>query len=114
MERLASWAKLRAAGEGCGNERDGESGEFAVDRISAKNYKELLRELTTTREICREVPDSIDPMLYQYGFELNEDSPLLEPAEYSEQKSVDMIVIAIDVSSSCCDSETMSEFWSET
>lgn len=114
LERLASWAKLRAAGEGYGNERDGESGEFAVDRISAKNYKELLRELTTTREICREVPDSIDPMLYQYGFELNEDSPLLEPAEYSEQKSVDVIVIAIDVSFSCCDSETMSEFWSET
>ena len=53
-------------------------------------------------------------MLYQYGFSLNADSPLVEPAEYSEQNTMDLLVIAIDVSGSCTNEKTMGKFWGET
>lgn len=97
-----------------GEKKGDREGTFALGKSSGRNYRQLLDEITAMREVCREQSDSIDPMLYRYGFELNEDCPLLEPAEYSEQKAMDLIVIAIDVSGSCTDDETMGKFWSET
>lgn len=101
---------VKKRGEGKGNTE----GMFALGKSSGRNYRQLLDEITAIREVCREQPDSIDPMLYRYGFELNEACPLIEPAEYSEQKAMDLIVIAIDVSGSCTDDETMGRFWGET
>ena len=81
---------------------------------SVRNYRELLRELFSVREIVKEQPDSIDPMFYHYGFELNEDVPFIEPLEYEERPAPGLIVIAVDVSGSCSDKETMETFWRET
>lgn len=96
-----------------GNQEGDAAGRFKVGKESEKNYLELLHELTTVKEVCREQPDTIDPMLYQYGFELNAGSPLMEPAEYSEQTVVNL-AIAVDVSGSCANTETMMKFWGET
>lgn len=97
-----------------GNRTGDAAGRFKVGKEAEKNYLELLRELSAVKEVCREQPDSIDPMLYQYGFELNAGSPLIEPAEYNEQTTMNLVVIAVDVSGSCTDDETMMKFWGET
>lgn len=115
LEELAMRSNLRyLAGKKRGEKKGDREGTFALGMSSGRNYRQLLDEITAMREVCREQPDSIDPMLYRYGFELNETCPLIEPAEYSEQKAMDLIVIAIDVSGSCTDDETMGKFWSET
>jgi len=115
MERLALQNRLRCEkGKGFGSTKEGIAGQFGLGKATVRNYRELLWELSVLREVCREQTNSIDPMLYQYGFSLNEDSPLIEPTEYSEQSTMDLLVIAIDVSGSCADEETMGKFWGET
>lgn len=78
------------------------------------NYHELLQELFSIKETVKEQPDSIDPMFYHYGLDLYHDVPLIEPLEYAEVRTPGLIVIAVDVSGSCCDQDTMEQFWSET
>lgn len=85
-----------------------------IKKRPVQNYRDLLRELFSVREIAKEHPDTIDPMLYHYGLDLYENIPLIEPLEYVESPALDLIVIAVDVSGSCCDSKTMEQFWSET
>lgn len=67
----------------------------------AKDYREILQELFTFIETGKEIPDSIDPMLYQYGLDLYDDVPLIEPRENDEEKQLDTLVIAVDTSGSC-------------
>lgn len=98
------------AGAGMGSEQ----ARFAVGQSGRKDYGELLKELFSKTEVCREEPDSIDPMFYHYGFELYEDVPLIEPLETCEQVAFHTLAIAIDVSGSCTDKETMECFWGET
>jgi len=65
------------------------------------NYKDILSELLRDMEDPREVPDSIDPMLYQYGLDMYGDVPLIEPKEGDEVKKINTICLAIDTSGSC-------------
>lgn len=67
----------------------------------AMDYKEIIHELLREREDPREVPDSIDPMLYQYGIDLYGDMPLIEPREGEEMLRLNTLAIAIDTSGSC-------------
>lgn len=90
------------------------SSRILIKQRSVYNYRELLHEFLSIREIAKEQPDSIDPMLYHYGLELYEDVPLIEPLEYAEQPVTGLIIIAVDVSGSCCGKETMEQFWNET
>ena len=85
-----------------------------VKKKTVQSYRELLQELAMIREITKEQPDSIDLMFYHYGLELYENVPLIEPLEYGETRTPELIVIAVDVSGSCCDQKTMEQFWSET
>lgn len=98
------------AGVGKGSER----GKFAVVQSRRKDYGDLLKELFLRTEVCREEPDSIDPMFYNYGFELYGDVALIEPMETCEQVTFHTLVIAIDVSGSCTDKEIMECFLGET
>lgn len=97
-----------------GSYSGGSSATVQFSGKSIRNYRELLKELFSVREIVKEQPDSIDPMFYYYGFELYEDVPLIEPLEYEERPAPGLIVIAVDVSGSCSDRETMETFWRET
>ena len=87
---------------------------FSVRETGRKEYRDLLKELFSIEEVCKEVPDTIDPMFYHYGLELYENIPLIEPMENCEKVVFRTLVIAIDVSASCIDKKTMECFWGET
>lgn len=67
----------------------------------ANSYEEILREFFTMADSQTEQPDTIDPMMYQYGLDLYEDVPLVEPLETSEKYRFHSMVLAIDTSGSC-------------
>ena len=67
-----------------------------------KDYKEVLRQLLQLKETVKE-EDTIDPALYLYGLECYGTVPLIEPLEESEQKKMDILVLAVDTSGSCID-----------
>ena len=53
-------------------------------------------------------------MLYHYGLCMYGDVPLVEPVEYNEERTLGVLVIAVDVSGSCADETIMNRFWNET
>jgi len=93
---------------------DRKKNEFQIGRKKRINYQELLEELIHMKEIEKENTESIDFMLYQYGLDLYEDVPLIEPAEEPAREGRDIIAIAVDVSGSCTSDEQMELFWGET
>lgn len=80
---------------------------------SHMSYRELLMHLVSDKEDTRELPDTLDTMLYSYGLELYGDVPLVEPSEVNEVKKLHSLVIAIDTSGSCS-GEVASLFLRET
>ena len=111
-DALAEGDINKLSGIFAGTEREDEKHTFEVGQ-GRVNYRELLQKLISTRETDKEVPDSIDYMLYQYGLKLYEDVPLVEPGEEAVSCG-NMLVIAIDVSGSCISDEQMKLFWGET
>lgn len=79
----------------------------------ALDYKSILSKLLRDLEDPREVPDSIDPMFYQYGLDVYGDVPLIEPKEGDEIKKLNTICLAIDTSGSCS-GEVAKKFLRET
>lgn len=77
------------------------------------SYRELIWKLVKDNEYEKELPDSIDVMLYSYGLELYEDVPLVEPSEVNEVTHLNTLVIAIDTSGSCS-GDTAGRFIRET
>ena len=77
------------------------------------NYSDMLKELEHINETSYEDPDSIDTMMYQFGLDMYQDMPLVEPLIENERLCLNTIVIAIDTSGSCCGS-TASQFIRET
>lgn len=69
-------------------------------RDPSADYTQRLREFMQVNEQVKET-DSIDPMLYEYGMQLYEDMPLIEPLEVCEDCDLKSIVLAIDTSGSC-------------
>jgi len=80
---------------------------------NGNSYREYIRQFLKEREIVREQDGTIDKMLYSFGFELYGDVAFIEPEEYSENKAMKKVVIAIDTSGSCC-GDIMNEFLRET
>ncbi len=93
-----------------------ESGDGAI-RVTAvegnqNSYANVLRRFLKMKEVQRDVPDTIDVMLYQYGLELYGDVPLIEPPESEEELNLSTICVAIDTSGSC--TEEAGKFFRET
>ncbi|MGN0395146.1 MAG: VWA-like domain-containing protein [Coprococcus sp.] len=65
------------------------------------NYREILQRFVETGEELRLNDDEFDYVYYTYGLSAYGNMPLIEPLEYSEDKRVKEIVIAIDTSASC-------------
>ncbi len=73
-------------------------------RMAAENnmsYREVLQKMVCESECERELPDTLDTMLYTYGLELYGDVPLVEPSEINEVKHLNVLVLAVDTSGSC-------------
>ena len=75
------------------------------------DYHELLRMLKKHAAKMKE-EDVPDPVFYQYGLELYEDMPLVEPLEEAESMTLGTIAVAVDTSGSC--REGLPQFLRET
>jgi hypothetical protein len=112
FSRMIEVAKY--VGNGIGNGLGNENGGFRISLSPVRNYEDILRELVNREDTAVEDPYSIDNMVYQYGLDMYGDVALIEPAEESEQYTVNTLVIALDVSRSCMADDIMSLFWGET
>lgn len=78
-----------------------------------RSYRALLEELAKERESNHQEEDTIDKMLYNYGFEMYGNIALVEPEEDVESKRLGTLAIAIDTSGSC-EGALMRQFLRET
>lgn len=92
--------KLKAKSRGYGSESACDSKCVKAD---SKNYSfhEVFKEFLQSKSISKDQPDFHDPMLYQYGLDMYENIPLIEPLEEIEEVQLSNLVIAIDTSGSC-------------
>ena len=94
----------------------GSYGMAEMVKAAAENqnsYYDVLMDFLKMQEVNREIPDSIDKMLYQYGLDLYGNVPLIEPLETEEQLKLNAICVALDSSGSCCGT-TAEQFLRET
>lgn len=92
----------------------GDSGEsYEAAEENGNSYRERIMQFIREREIIKEQDGTIDKMLYSFGFELYGNVAFIEPEEFSENKALKKVVIAIDTSGSCS-GEVMNEFLRET
>lgn len=64
------------------------------------SYSEFLRRFMVHGEVMRLSDEEFDNNYYTYGLEVYGNIPLIEPLEYSEQRRIRELVIAIDTSGS--------------
>ena len=64
------------------------------------DFTAFLRKFARRRETVKIDQNSFDYIYYSYGMELYGDMPLVEPLEYSDEKQIGDLVIAIDTSGS--------------
>ena len=100
MKNLASIILTGRKGPGHGTSAGNGAMECTEVRDPTSDYTHRLREFIQMNEQVKET-DSIDPMLYEYGMQLYEDMPLIEPPEVCEDCDLKSIVLAIDTSGSC-------------
>ncbi len=83
----------------------GSESESGCQRVKADSgecsFREVFKEFLVKKSVSKDQLDFYDPMLYQYGLDLYEDVPLIEPAEEIDEISLENMVIAIDTSGSC-------------
>lgn len=92
--------KLKTRKGGYGSETGSES---KCVRADSKNYSfhEVFKEFLQNKAISKDQPDFHDQMLYQYGLDMYENIPLIEPLDEIEDVQLSNLVIAIDTSGSC-------------
>lgn len=64
------------------------------------DYSTFLRKFAVRRENLKVDDNEFDYIYYTYGLEIYGDMPLVEPLEYSDEKSIRDLVIVIDTSAS--------------
>ncbi len=74
---------------------------YSAANGEAKNYTDTIRQFLKEKEGGREDPETIERMMYSYGFELYDDVALIEPSEEAENSSFGVLGVAIDTSGSC-------------
>ena len=85
------------------NLEDRTDGLMSILRIRNRrryDYRSFLRRFMTSRTRIRESMDEFDYIYYSYGLSVYGNIPLIDSLEYSEEPSVDKLVIAIDTSGS--------------
>lgn len=81
-----------------------ESGNLVRNLDAAKrekhNYASFLKRFAETGEVIKLNHEEFDYIYYTYGMQINENTPLIEPLEYAEEKRIRDFVIAVDTSGS--------------
>lgn len=83
---------------------------YQASRDNHRSYADILREFFC--EACQEDAESIDRMIYTFGFQMYGDVALIEPEEENESRKLHTLVIALD-SSGSCDGKIMQDFLRE-
>lgn len=102
------WEKIgdmiRMSLETSGREHGTDPGEMASElgrlRSDSMDYSEFLRKFASRHEAMKVDDSSFDYIFYNYGMELYGDMPLIEPLEYSDEKRIRDLIIAVDTSGS--------------
>ncbi len=84
-----------------GTEAGGHKAKYKADKENNQTYIDILRDFFKEKESSLEDPETIDRMMYSYGFDLYEDVALIEPSEETAKTALGTIAIAIDTSGSC-------------
>ena len=100
-------------GKFAGTKKGNKEIDYDAAKENGNSYREYIRQYMREREIMKEQEGTIDKMLYSFGFELYGDVAFIEPEEYSENKAMKRVLIAIDTSGSCSGC-VMNEFLRET
>lgn len=99
-DKISQMVKLSLEAQDRGNEK----GELltALNRRSVRHidYSSFLRKFTIFRENLRVDDNDFDYIFYTYGLELYGDMPLVEPLEYTDERTIRDLVIVIDTSAS--------------
>lgn len=99
-DKISQMVKLSLEAEDRGDEK----GELltALNRRSIRHidYSSFLRKFTIFRENLRVDDNDFDYIFYTYGLELYGDMPLVEPLEYTDERTIRDLVIVIDTSAS--------------
>ena len=74
--------------------------ELEMTQERKMDYETFLRKFAQNREVRKVDESSFDYIFYTYGMKLYKDMPLIEPLEYSSEKRIQDLVIAIDTSGS--------------
>ncbi len=99
-DRIAQMVKISLEAEEMGLEE----GDF-LSALNARTHKHVdyssfLRKFAVHQENLKVDDSEFDYIYYTYGLELYGDMPLVEPLEYSDEKSIRDLVIVIDTSAS--------------
>lgn len=104
----ADWEKISEMVR-TGMEMDDREQEAGEEKFSASlrdryrkpvDFTTFLRKFASRRETVKVDDSSFDYIYYSYGMDLYGDMPLIEPLEYSDEKQIRDMVIAIDTSGS--------------
>ena len=74
--------------------------ELDVSAHEQVDYREFLRQFAVSGEQLRLSDSEFDYIFYTYGLELYQDTPLIEPLEYRDERRIRDFAIVIDTSSS--------------
>ncbi|MGN0642122.1 MAG: VWA-like domain-containing protein [Huintestinicola sp.] len=98
---LRAQARSDAQSEGYGSSHGNMFMEIKKpDRFSRFSYLEYLRRFAV-REIVGEDPDTLDLIMYTWGMDNLDDTPIIEFSEVRERCTATDIIIAVDMSGSC-------------
>ncbi len=84
-----------------GSEEGNTCEKYKAAKDNEKTYIDIIKDFFKEKESSREDPETIDRMMYSYGFDLYENVALIEPSEETDKKALGTIALAIDTSGSC-------------
>lgn len=113
-EKLANASQITAIFSGKGSLFGAAAGngeqDYRASEDNHRSYMDIFRAFLM--EACQENQDSIDKILYTFGFDTYGDAALIEPEEYSEDQKLNTMILALDTSGSCS-GEIMNDFLRE-
>ena len=99
-DRIAQMVKVSLETESIGKEEGTLLSALNARTNKHVDYSTFLRKFAVHQENLKVDDSEFDYIYYTYGLELYGDMPLVEPLEYSDEKSIRDLVIVIDTSAS--------------
>lgn len=106
-------SELEMNGDEAAKEKGSLEWYLKIQNKTKRCYTDFLRKFAVLREEITVDLDSFDYGFYMYGLDTYGNMPLIEENEYAELKKVEELVIAIDTSASCRETQVQ-QFINET